>query len=464
MVTTLIQYNDFLFQVNIDGDFVDILCFKSFTVTITTDEKETTTVGDGQYKSFDYKVLSYTVSLNGGMKIPDAINPTLFDLMVSQQNFIEVPFRAIYKDNANALRFFKGVGIIKTTNIVTNASQIADGTIDMIGSGSYEIGDVLETLVDLTLIMTGNNLATAFAKLKLIDANGEVAFQTDTLPQAVSGNLVNPFNFTTQIPAGVYSVYFQVQSNIVGNQLDINTVPAFLQGFNSGTANYSSYGIQTYDFTANRTATFSLGINNPPPTCVAPGIQQGLNNPSATVGTPWTGQVIISGSQPFSITNVIKPSWMNISLSTNTVTLSGNPVAGLNQPISFDVTNACGTTSYSDDIDVSSNPSAILINYNYDEGSGIIAGSCAFRIFVNAALVVFESADGASNFFAVAGDTIEVQIVGSINARKHIDIQATIDGEIYNQTQAPGVGITLSTTFVAVAGNDYTINGSTLSS
>lgn len=454
MVTTLIQSNDCLFQVNIDGDYVDMLCFKSFTVNITTDEKEITTVRDGQYKSFDYKILSYTVSLNGGMKIPDAVNPTLFDLMVHQQNFIEVPFRAIYKDSANALRYFSGVGIIKTTNIVTNASQIADGTIDMLGTGPYEIGDVLETLVDLTLIMEGDDSAIALAKFKLIDANGEVAFQTDVLSQAVSGNLVNPFNFTVQIPSGVYSIYYQVQSNVVGNTFETDAPPTLLQGFGPGTANYSSFGVQTYDFTAPRTVTFSLGVNNPPPTCVAPG-HVGLNNKLGTEGSLYTGTITLTGSAPFNLTSVVKPAWMTISQTGNFVNLTGMPTAGLNQDISFNYSNACGSASFADQVDISANPDGIIIDWDFTKGTGVLF--TAFTIWVNAVIQAFTTVTASNSFFANPGDTVQVRVTGTNGAIKHIDVQDTISGEIYDDNETVPVHDFI---FVTTIGHDYQINAS----
>jgi len=455
MLETIIQSNDCLFQVKIGDDFVSVACGKSFTVTINTDEKETTTVGDGQFKTFDYKVLSYTANLNGGMRIPDALTTTIFDFVEFQKGFIPIEFRAVWIDPAGGTRFFQGVGIIKSTNMVASASQLADGSVDILGSGEFETGDTIADKITLNIISTGNDAAPAFLKFKLINTDGEVVFQTDILPQASGGNLGNPFNINVLAPAGSFYVYWYCDSNLVGNTFETNAPPTLLQAFNNGVVQYSSYPLQLYDFTANRTVTFTLGVNNPGPGCVAPG-HNGLNNTAGTTGTLYTGTVTLTGSQPFTLSNIIKPAWLNISLVNNIVTLSGMPTAGLNQPVSFDMTNSCGTSSFSDEIDISASPTANVVNYTYDEDGTFGGTSCAFRIFVNATIQVFLSVDGSGAIFTNPGDTVEVQIVGTSGTRKHIDVQDTIAGEIYN---ADVTLITHSFSFITIVGHDYTING-----
>jgi hypothetical protein len=190
---------------------------------------------------------------------------------------------------------------------------------------------------------------------------------------------------------------------------------------------------------------------------VAPAFLTGLADPTATVGTPWHGTVTLSGSQPFNITNVTKPATMSYSISGNVVSFDWPaPEAGDNQPISFDVNNACGSATYNDDIDVSSNPDGISVNIVYTLTSGSLSNITVCNVYVNAALRFH--AQGASESESIVvnpGDTIEVRLSGFGTVPKRIQVIDSVAGAIYDQTN------TLSThsyVFVATLGHDYTIN------
>lgn len=454
----LIQSNKCLFQIKVGNDYLTVMCLKSFNVGFTTTEKETTTPVDGKYKDFDYKQLSFRASLDGVLYRETAGN-TMFDFVQAQNNFIEINFRAVYEDEAGLFKVFTGQAIVMDANIEASAGNVGAGTVELLGKGLYTIEDTLPEFVNLRILIFNNPSAQAFLKFWLINANGEAIFQTDVLPQASGGNLANPLDITVLVPKGSWYYWFQVTSNFLGNVFDLDAPPTKTSLFNNGVYNEGSYPTQLYDFTADREVSIGIGVGVPPPNCVPPALVQGLNSPSGTVGTPWQGTVLLSGSQPFLISNVVMPSGMTMTLLNSTVTLNwAQPVAGLNQPISFDFSNACGSVSpgYIDDIDISANPSAILINYDFDKVS--LFG--VFRVFINAVLQVASANDVSSNLFASPGDVIEVQVVASISNTRHLDIQATVDGEIYNVTQGPG-STTLTHSFTAVAGNDYQINATT---
>lgn len=455
MTQTLIQSNDCLFQVKIGDEYVSVICAKSFTVTIETEEKEITTVGDGAYKSYDYKVLSYKCSLNGAMRIPDGVTTTAFDWVWYQQGFYEVPFRAAWIDPSGQVRTFKGNGIVKSNNLVATASQLADATVDILGTGAFEIGSALEEFVTLNIIVTGNDSAPALVKIWLLNDLGDSIFLTDTLPQANGSMLGNPLNINVPVPRGAWAFYWYVDTNTVGNDISLTAAPGYTSLFNDGITQHNSYPIDTFDFTVNATVTVTLGISNPPPSCVAPAFLTGLNNPTATTSAPWSGTVTMSGSQPFSVTNVTMPSGMNISISGNTVTLDWPmPIGGDDQIISFDVTNACGTAHYADDISVSENADAVSINFIYNEGSGAAASACNASIYVNAVEVIHASTDKSESILVNPGDTIEVRIKGPSTASKRIEIVDSVDGVIYDVTTTTGQ--IHSHVFVTTLGHNYT--------
>ena len=141
----------------------------------------------------------------------------------------------------------------------------------------------------------------------------------------------------------------------------------------------------------------------------------------------------------------------------NVLTFEGNPDAGIDQIISFDVSNACGTNSYNDNIDVSSNPDGITLIANYTEEGGVPSSGCVMRVYVNAVLFYLFTGTNSGTAIINPGDVVEVQVAGPSAAIKHIDVQDTIDGEIHNNT---ATGVIISYLFTGIIGHDYTINAS----
>jgi hypothetical protein len=74
------------------------------------------------------------------------------------------------------------------------------------------------------------------------------------------------------------------------------------------------------------------------------GSQPAIN---ATVASPYNHTVTFAGTQPFTLSNVIKPSWLSITLAGNVVTISETPTVGDigSAEYSFDIVNSCGTQS-----------------------------------------------------------------------------------------------------------------------
>lgn len=452
-----IQGRNCIFQMKIDDDYQDVLCAKTFSLNRTYELKETTTKQSGFDKEFRPRRKSYTISFNGVVQtVADANKPTIKTLFDNGEDFLPIPYRIIYEDNSGNVMVITGQVYLTSAVFSANPINLLDGTIEMQGNGPIEISDVVPDLANINIVSLGDNSILATFQFKLFDSTGAIVFDSGQLPSASGGNLTHPVSVTGTVQKGTYSIFWQADAQSAGNAFQLDAPPTKSEIFNNVLTNESTYGIQEYDFTANRTVTFTLGVPVPPPVCVPPAFLTGLNNPTATVGTPWTGTVTISGSQPFSISNITKPAWMSISLSGNTVTLSGNPESGIDQAIIFDITNTCGTATYNDSIDVSSNPDGITLTWNYTE-SGILAGASAMRVYVNATLMALVLTPGSNAAIINAGDFVEIQIVGVSGVNKHIDVQASVAGEIIN---ANSTGVILTRTFTAVLGNDYVINGS----
>lgn len=451
-----IQGKNCVFQLKIGDDYKTVVCAKSFTFNPVTDMKETTTVGSGFWKEYRPRKLSYTITFNGMLQVESAGTQekikTMFDYQVG---FLPIPYRLIYTDNSSNVMVVDGSVYVTSTLFDASPVNLVNGTVELQGNGPITLSDVVPDLANINIVSLGDNSIIGIFQFKLMDSTGAIIFDSGNLPEASGGNLTHPFNVTGQVQKGMYSIFWQAHSQSIGNAFQLNAPPTKSELFNDLLINESTYGVQEYDFTANRAVTFTLGVPSVPPTCVPPGFISGLANPTGVVGTYWLGTVVISGSQPFTLSNVTKPSWVTYSVVGNVVTFEGNPEAGIDQEISFDVTNACGTNSYNDSIDISSNPDGITLVINYTEDAIPPATSCNCKLYVNAVLMSLFTTTNTNTFIVNPGDVVEVQIAGSSSVDKHIDVQDSVSGEIYNSTTT---GVLHAHTFTTVLGHDYTIN------
>jgi hypothetical protein len=82
--------------------------------------------------------------------------------------------------------------------------------------------------------------------------------------------------------------------------------------------------------------------------CNSP-IVSAIPMPSGQVGTPYQHNFFLVGTQPFSLSNIVKPAWATVSLFLNTsVRLKGTPTTEGVETVSFDVSNCGGAVSHTD--------------------------------------------------------------------------------------------------------------------
>jgi hypothetical protein len=450
-----IQGINCVFQVKIGNDYKTVVCAKSFTFNPVTDMKETTTVGSGFWKEFRPRKLSYTITFNGMLQVASLTTQEVAKTLFTYQiQFLPLEYQLLYTDNSSNMMVVRGTVYVTSSLFDASPVNLVNATQELQGSGPIEVLDAIPQPVNINITSTGDPAIAALIQFRLYDINGDLFFDSGQLPGASGGDLAHPVSVTGQVQSGSYYFVWQVTSNSVGNTFDLDAPPTKNTVFNDNTQSENTVGVQLYDFTADRNVDFAFGIISPPPACVAPGIISDLNNPTATVGTYWLGTVVLSGSQPFTISNVTKPSWMSLSLSGNVVTLEGNPDAGINQDISFDVTNACGTISYVDTIDVSANPDGVIIEYTYTEPGTPPASFCSFKIYINAVLHQLNTTSTSNSVAVNPGDVIEIQIVGSVGSIKHVIVESSISGVIEDQQTT---AIIESVVFTTVLGHDYTI-------
>jgi hypothetical protein len=351
-------------------------------------------------------------------------------------------------------------GVVYVTSTLLDASPVnlVNGTIELQGNGAITILDVIPDLINLNIICTGDNTITALVQFKLFDSAGAVVFDSGLLPEASAGNLTHPFNVTAQIQKGNYSYWWQVTCDSIGNAFQLNAPPTASSMFNDNTSNETTYGVQEYDFTANRTVTFTLGTPTPPPACVVPSIPGSPTLPDGQVSVAYSTSFPIAGSAPFGITITNRPAWMSITIinvgSTYYVQLSGTPdVTGTGVAVSFDITNACGSVGYSDTIDVIAAPvTSSNIGWEFVENAAI----GILRIYQNSVLVVEATSDNSGTLVVNSGDVIEAQLLGAITFSKFLEVRNVTDTiTLYSDTSNSN----RIYSFVAAASKTYSIYG-----
>ncbi len=138
-VTHYIQGKDVVLSFYKGGGYMPFLCAKDMTIAVTTDEIETKTVGDGFWKKYAYKELSYTVSLNSILRFDDT-NVCGWDLLDLQVNFLKAQFKMSFVDAENtARRYLSGNCLVKTSSITNTVNDVVQDTFELIGDGALGI-------------------------------------------------------------------------------------------------------------------------------------------------------------------------------------------------------------------------------------------------------------------------------------------------------------------------------------
>lgn len=451
-----IQGRNCLFQMKIDNDYIDVLCAKTFSFNRVYELKETTTVQSGFDKEYRPRKKSYTMSFNGVVQVKSGNNePTIKTLFDYGEGFLPVSYRLIYEDNSNNVMVINGQAYLNSQIFNANPINLLDGTTELTGNGPIEILDYIPQFINVTVSVIGT--ANAKTRFILYKADGTIVYDTSTLLALLptGGWLVQGQSVVMTVQAGQYAWGVSTKDvQSLTNAFTLDITPAVNVGF--GNAPFNQNSLPTvYDFLTDKNAVFDIGATAPPPTCVSPAIVGSPSLPDGTTLSSYSYSFNITGSTPFTITNVTKPTWMNISVSGNTVMISGligTGDSGSNIPVSFDINNACGAVTFSDTFDVNLPGTPVVdVDWSFTRG-GIPFGT--LRIFVNAVLQVDTNVTNSGTFSVNPGDVVESQVIGLSNKTLTVQNSTTT---LYNHS---GTGPEVYS-FTAATGENYTITAST---
>lgn len=454
-----IQGTNCRFQILVGDDYLDFICAKNFRIAMLTDTKETTTPGSGLWKEFRPKKLSYTLAMSGLVQVIEEENrPVFAGLMESQKGFLPVDFRLLYIDNSDNPLVLRGRVYITSNEITADPINLLDGSVQMIGTGELHIEYEIPVFIDMTVQVTG--IANAKCKFILINEDGEQVYNTDALAdtQANGGWLIQGQTVTFNVLTGNYYWAMVTQDvNSDDNEFDLNTPspgPVNIE-FDHNPTSASSYPDDLHDFTANRSAVFTIGDELPPPPCIDVSIFGSPELPDGEVGIPYSYSFALAGSQPFGLTINSRPSWMTIEISGDTVNFSGTPdVDGSDIDVDITITNcSAGSVNLTDTIDIEpASPEQSLIEWTFTEISG--HGSIVIRR--NSAIIASAFVDASGSFNALPGDVIIAVVASGGPNMRVLVVSADPGGIIYNNSDSTNQ----SFTFNAASGVNYEITGS----
>lgn len=431
------QGRNCIFQLRVGDEYFNVLCAKTWGLSVTTKMKETTTPGSGFWQEYRPQKLSYTLSLNAVVMIAgENGEPTVKDLFQNQMNFLPCNYRMVCEDNSGALLVIIGQAYVTNTSIDSNPINLLNGTVQFQGNGDIELADNIPEYILLTTMVLGIGASGKF-RLLLGDADENVIFDSSLSPEAQlnDGWLLPGSILESSIIKGSY--YYAIQWKDVtsdDNSFNLSGPPPApgTRTFNHGDGVINDHP-NFYDFTADRSATFELGEPYVPPACINVAIEGSPMLPDGEVGQIYSYSFPITGTAPFVLTVNNRPSWMSISIVGSNVFFTGMAMtAGTDIPVSITITNCSeGAVSFSQNIEIIPPTKGKLVIARLGNNPVTICGEPIGNIYIlppaSAALPgVRIFADEAMTTPVVAGYIVPDNFIKNV-----YEIDSTMPGESY---------------------------------
>lgn len=183
---------------------------------------------------------------------------------------------------------------------------------------------------------------------------------TGCVPVAVRGDGTLPSGLINTPYSAIINLYgtapFELSNIVKPSWLTINVSGTTV--YLSGTPSDVSVSTISFDISNcddNNNASFNSSITIGASTCDAVAISGTPALPDGFVNTFYNYLFAVSGDGPFTLSNIVKPSWMTISVSGSNIVFSGVPSAdATGVAVSFDINNCSGanSVSFSDTFDI----------------------------------------------------------------------------------------------------------------
>jgi hypothetical protein len=260
-----VQGKDALMFFNLDGTFKEFGCAENITVDSIAEIIETSTVGTGTDRTFDYQSKAKTISLTGLVLNDDPTLITVWDLWDQQDNFLAAPFRIVFTDTGGTVKTLSGDAIFPNINLSADQTDLASSSISMQVTGTMILTH--GAIVPIVTIQVVNAVGGG--------ATGQITTLTLTDPVTLAPYLApgGPFLIGTSTTwdldgvggnpvSGTYFVEATTNSNQADNIFITNAPPGGQLSVPTGAQSVNTFPFGTlvqYDFTANRNVRFVIG-------------------------------------------------------------------------------------------------------------------------------------------------------------------------------------------------------------
>jgi len=235
----------------------------------------------------------------------------------------------------------------------------------------YSFGDVMALVVK-------NRQMTVLQKLKIgsvplfsalgKDASGlQVIFQTDKLLNPIQ-YYVGDFGIGT-CPESVASFNYAIYGcdNIKGViwRLSNDGVKPLSVMFkmNSWANKFINNTVKIYGAYDQRLNNYIITLKEEVPTCI-PVVVPAISLPIGYIDNLYNYNVPLSGTAPFSLSSIVKPAWLSITIAGSNILFTGTPNAELiDELITFTVTNACGLSDVETTLNIEEMTPGIILPF-----------------------------------------------------------------------------------------------------
>lgn len=370
--------------------YCDIYINDSFYRTITMTQYTKLNVSDTEWE-FDIQdpcqeILRKYLGTNGGTLI---LNPTTIIASVYckfRSSGINTDGFLIAEDTAPAqgsvgVDPISGTGTQSNTFFILNATlQHEDNQVLTSHLNSYKQRDWIATAYPLTHRTENYKICPSQSDYFPIVSDKQPGSIILSYREKNSNSFLNlgynspcelPLNFTSSetLPNGAVGVPYYFAIGLEGSlpiTIDSTTKPSWMTiAINaagtllefSGTPDTSGTNIPVQVSISNCCGTTTLEVDEliDIVSCVGVAFGGAVSLPDPVVNTPYVYDISLTGTPPFSLSNMVKPDWMTITINGSTIELRGTPDEsdfGTDIEVSFDITNCGGTINVDDLIDI----------------------------------------------------------------------------------------------------------------
>lgn len=412
-----------------DSGWEPFVCTSNSTLTIDGDMLPTRTVGDGQWKKFEYSTMGFEIELGGVFVFADS-NFRGLDTINAQLAQLSLPFRLTFLDDVGNIWTYQGTILVKTSAINSTVGEVVKNTHTLQGSGALIVFAGYVPCATTINGITFSGLGSA------------------------GGNVVVSYTFTGDL----YQVLYSVDGG--GNATAAGAENINLNGMEVGAHSITitpicSNGFQgiplTQTFTVTQAQTCTSTI-----TSVTVDTTALTATPSwGVAGTATQFQWWIGNGNPVIVPKGTIISLKNLAPGTYTINMQPVCVIGSNQLFG---TGAQATFT------ISQQPSYGNISWTALRNMPAIGYIIQFQIFVDGVLVVSQSPSGSGSFTVQVGQTVRASVVAmKVQNGQNITstvtlliLDTTLNTTLTNQTNT---AINAAANFqFTMTGDNYTIN------